>query len=190
MNKLAIRKKFRALRAAVSPDERESMALDAANIFKSHPIFQASRHIACYCAYGQEFQTMSIIDAIWAAGKVCYLPALADSKTLNFVQYNQDDELQPNQHLIPEPVSNQHVIHPEKLDLVLVPLLAFDKLGNRIGTGGGFYDRTFAFMYTQPEKSPFLLGLGYTFQECPDIQSEPWDVKLCGMLTEKYIALF
>lgn len=166
------------------------MAIAAANLLRGHLLFQESRHIACYYAYGNEFATIPMIEAIWAADKICYLPVLAESKTLHFMQYNQHDELQPNQHLIQEPVSNQHVIHPEKLDLVIVPLLAFDDHGNRVGTGGGYYDRTFAFMYTHPAKAPFLLGLGYSFQESTEIQAEPWDIKLNGVLTEKNLTLF
>lgn len=178
------------MRAAVSLDEREREAIAATNLLKLHPLFQESRHIACYYAYGHEFETRHIIEAIWAADKICYLPILTDTKTLNFMQYNQNDELQPNQHLIPEPVSNQHVIYPEKLDMVLVPLLAFDLQGNRVGTGGGYYDRTFAFMYTHPARAPFLLGLGFALQESTEIHSEPWDIKLNGILTEKNIILF
>ncbi len=113
-----------------------------------------------------------------------------DAKSLNFARYDEGDELQPNQHLVPEPVSTQHIIHPEKLDLVLLPVLAFDAMGDRLGTGGGYYDRTFAFMFAKPLKSPFLLGLGFAAQSCNDIHPEPWDVKLHGMLTEKEIILF
>lgn len=151
-------------------------------------MFKANRHIACYCAYGNEFKTTPIINAVWQARKVCYLPVLSDAKTLHFVQYNEGDELQLNQHQIPEPVHGCH-IHPEKLDLVIVPLIAFDLVGNRIGTGGGYYDRTFAFMFSQPRNSPFLLGLGYAAQFCDEIHPDAWDIRLNGILTESELTI-
>jgi 5-formyltetrahydrofolate cyclo-ligase len=155
-----------------------------------HPIFESSRHIACYYAHGSEFDTQPIMNAIWQAEKICYLPVMTDAKALRFSQYNQGDELQSNQHMILEPVSKQHMIRPEKLDLVLVPLLAFDFSGGRVGTGGGYYDRTFAFLFTRPDKAPTMLGVGYAMQVCDEIQAEPWDVKLNGVLTEQELIVF
>lgn len=118
------------------------------------------------------------------------MPVLTDVKSLHFVQFDAGDELQPNQHRIPEPVNHQHTIQPEKLDLVITPLVAFDLHGSRLGTGGGYYDRTFAFMYTHPAKAPFLLGLGFAIQQCDAIPAEPWDIKLNGVLTESNLSIF
>ena len=130
------------------------------------------------------------MQAIWQADKICYLPILTDTKVLQFIRYNRDDELQPNQHFIPEPVNRQQTIHPEKLDLVIMPLIAFDPCGNRIGTGGGYYDRTFAFLFNHPTVAPFMLGLAFQLQKCPEIYPEPWDIKLNGVLTESEFITF
>lgn len=130
------------------------------------------------------------MEMIWQAGKICYLPTLTDTKSLHFIQHNAGDELQPNQHMIPEPVDHHHIIQPEKLDLVITPLVAFDLQGDRLGSGGGYYDRTFAFMYTQPAKAPFLLGLGFAIQQSDAIPAEPWDIKLNGILTESRLTIF
>lgn len=131
------------------------------------------------------------MESIWQAGKICYLPVLTDTQSLQFVRYDRDDELQLNQHLIPEPVNRHQIIHAEKLDIVLTPLLAFDREGNRIGTGGGYYDRTFAFLFNHPETAPFMLGLGYACQELSEIiQAESWDIKLNGILTEAELTKF
>ncbi len=170
---------------------RQECARSAAQLLAKHPLFQVSRHIACYHAYKDEFQTQPIIEAIWQAGKICYLPVLADAKSLQFVRYNRDDELQLNQHLIPEPVQRQQLIHADKLDLVITPLVAFDREGNRIGTGGGYYDRSFAFLFNHPDKAPFMLGLAYDIQKYPDIiHAESWDIKLNGILTETVLTEF
>lgn len=135
-------------------------------------------------------ETNLIIDAVWKAGKICYLPVLTSDKTLHFARYQRDDELQINQYHIPEPVGRQHFIPAEKLDLVLTPLVAFDRVGNRIGTGGGYYDRTFAFLFNKPEIVPYMLGVAYQLQECNEIQPEPWDIKLNGVLTENGVIGF
>lgn len=174
----------------MAPEIRDQSAQSAAELLRQHALFQQSRHIACYIAYGSEFLTRPLIETIWQEGKICYLPVLTDTKSLQFVQYNAGDELQPNQHFIPEPVNHQHSIQPEKLDLVITPLVAFDLQGNRLGTGGGYYDRTFAFMYTHPVKAPFLLGLGFDMQQSDAIPSEPWDIKLNGVLTETRVFIF
>lgn len=170
--------------------QREDAARLAANLLQEHPLFKAARHIACYYACGDEFQTHPLIETIWQAEKICYLPVLSDAKTLQFRQYDKNDELQDNQYSIPEPVSTRHAVHAEKLDLVLMPLVAYDGKGGRIGTGGGYYDRTFAFMFTHQEKIPTLLGVGYAAQYCNDIQPEPWDIGLNGVLTEQELTLF
>jgi len=191
LNKLVLRKKYRELRADIKENIRHESAVAAAQLLAKHPLFQISRHIACYHSYKDEFQTGPIMEAIWQAGKICYLPVLADAKSLQFVRYNHEDELQLNQHLIPEPVNRQQIIHAEKLDLVLTPLVAFDREGNRIGTGGGYYDRSFAFLFNHPDKAPFMLGLAYQVQEYLEkIQAEPWDIKLNGILTESELTEF
>ncbi len=127
---------------------------------------------------------------IWEAEKICYLPVLTDARTLQFGQYCAGDALQPNQYGIPEPFNTQHSIQSERLDLVITPLVAFDMHGSRLGTGGGYYDRTFAFINTHPAKAPFLLGLAFSIQCCESIPTEPWDVKLNGVLTESTLSLF
>lgn len=170
-------------------DQRREAAHAAALHLQNHPLFHASRHIACYYTCGAEFQTLPLMEAIWAADKICYLPSLSDNKTLQFHQYKKNDELQLNQYSIPEPV-NTLIIHPEKLDLVLLPMVAFDHQGHRVGTGGGYYDRTFAFMFTHPAKAPILIGVGYEAQFCDHIKPEPWDISIKGVLTEKALSLF
>lgn len=153
-------------------------------------IFTQSRHIACYHAFKSEFATQPIIEAIWQAEKVCYLPVLTESKSLKFVRYDQHDELQPNQYAIPEPVNLDVTVSPDKLDLVILPLVAFDSTGMRLGTGGGYYDRTFAFLHTKQGHVPFMLGLAYSSQQAESISAEPWDINMDAVLTEKALLTF
>lgn len=187
---MTLRKTYREQRAALNSLYRAQSALAASHLLYEHELFQKSRHIACYIAFQQEFSTLPLMELIWSAGKICYLPVLSEAKTLQFVQHNAGDELALNQYGILEPQSQHHSIAPEKLDLVIMPLVAFDLKGNRLGTGGGYYDRTFAFLSSHPSPAPFLLGLGFDSQQCEQIEMEPWDVKLNGMLTESHLIKF
>lgn len=166
------------------------LANAARDMLIKEEIFKQSRHIACYYAFKSEFATQPIMEAIWQAEKVCYLPVLTESKALKFVRYDQRDELQPNQYAIPEPVNMEVTVSPDKLDLVILPLVAFDSSGMRLGTGGGYYDRTFAFLQTRQEHKPFMLGLAYASQQAESISAEAWDIKMDAVLTEKALLTF
>lgn len=168
---------------------RGESAARAADFFSQHPIFQASQHIACYLPSDEEFDCIPLIEKIWQAEKNCYLPIITEENSLAFAHYRRNDVLSLNRYKILEPT------HPDRfpaqdLDLVIVPLVAFDGQGNRLGMGAGFYDRTFSFRLNHSSKHPLLIGLGYQFQKVAEIKSDPWDVNLDGVLTEAEIVLF
>jgi 5-formyltetrahydrofolate cyclo-ligase len=169
---------------------RDKAALAAAKWLTASEVFQKSEHIACYFPRGMEFNTIPIIHAIWAAKKKCYLPLLPndDSKILNFTDYDATDNLTLNQYQIFEPDSTEFFSAPE-LDLVLMPVIGYDKNGNRLGSGGGYYDRTFAFVKNS-ETRPLILGVAYAFQYIAELPRDEWDVLLDGVLTEKELMLF
>jgi len=104
---------------------------------------------------------------------------------MEFAMYHDGDPLSLNRYQILEPHSQPFLI--EKLDIVLLPLVAFDEMGNRLGRGGGYYDRTF---FAHAQGKPFLLGLGYEEQGTRQLPNDPWDVKLDGVLTEHRLILF
>lgn len=180
---------MREKRRAISSDDREQAAQAAARLFEQHPIFQESRHIACYIAFNSEFDAAPIIDTIWQAQKMCYLPIITASQSLEFVRYKPHDELQKNKLSILEPVDLLHKIQADKLDLVVAPLVGFANDGTRLGAGGGYYDRTFAFK-NDVSDAPNIYGLAFSTQECDEIESEKWDIKLNGIITEKEIKTF
>jgi 5-formyltetrahydrofolate cyclo-ligase len=128
----------------------------------------------------------TLIKLIWQQNKCCYLPILTKEKTLLFVRYSPGDELEPNRYGIPEPVNKIQQIAPQALDLVILPLLAFDNAGHRLGTGGGYYDRTFAFLNQNKKnniKCPLLLGLAYASQQAIALPVDAWDIPLKACLT-------
>lgn len=159
------------------------------------PVFKASQCIACYLPIADEFDTTAIIEAIWQAKKNCYLPVLCDEKYnyLQFVKYDNGNALRRNKYKILEPFDTSKKIPAQELDLVITPLLAFDLHGDRLGAGGGYYDRTFAFLHDEDlknKKTPFMLGLGFATQQSESLPKEEWDVKLNGVLTEKNGVIF
>ena len=109
---------------------------------------------------------------------------LTEARSLCFVRYDEGDALELNPYSILEPQNTARKIAEDHLEVVIMPLVAFDLLGNRLGTGGGYYDRTFAFLCANPSKKPLMIGLAYMAQQAENIPTDPWDIKLDGVLTE------
>jgi 5-formyltetrahydrofolate cyclo-ligase len=105
--------------------------------------------VAGYWAVGGELPLHVALAALVARGQNYHLPVLTHGRTLRFAPWRQGVALQPNRYGIPEPqCAPAELLAPQALDLVLVPLIGFDRRGHRVGTGGGYYDRTFAFLKT------------------------------------------
>lgn len=189
--KSQIRQIMRAKRAKLSLAQQQQAAAQVATKIIQSQIFKTSQNIACYMAKGAELNVQPIITEVWHSNKHCYLPIVRFDKSgfLHFVEYLADDKLIPNRFGILEPkLQQEKLISARDLDLVIVPLIAFDLQGNRIGTGGGYYDHTFAFLNDEPDlKKPLLLGVAYACQQLPQIDSQPWDVKMQRVMTEKEI---
>lgn len=184
-----LRKHFRTLRSHIHESVRRQSAQSAAIIFAEHPVFSQSEQVAIYLPVKDEFDSYCMIERIWQANKNCYLPVLSDVNTMRFHRYHSQDRLQLNRYAIPEPV-NTVEISPEQLDLVILPLLAFDSLGHRLGAGGGYYDRTFQFLHQQSINKPMLIGLAYASQQADLLPADIWDIRLDGVVTEKELLLF
>lgn len=156
------------------------------------PFFLRSKHIAFYLPVNGELNPLPILERAWEMQKICYLPILHPLKhnRLYFIAYYPNDTLVANYYDILEPEFNTNKIIPAwALDLVFVPLVGFDQNNNRLGMGGGFYDRTFAFCHDGDKNTPFLAGLGYELQHLPQIKTEAWDIALDAVITEKNIII-
>jgi 5-formyltetrahydrofolate cyclo-ligase len=186
ISKQTLRETWRNWRATIPSDERERAANRAAAHLNLDSHFQASQHIACYFSFKDEFPSWPIINCIWEANKICYLPVIQEgSATLLFTTYQKNDELLINRYGILEPI-NPAVLPPNNLDMIIMPLLAIDLTGHRLGSGGGYYDRTLANI-NQHTKKPLLMGLGYAAQIIGQVPHDPWDVRLDGVVTENKV---
>ncbi|MGB5063604.1 MAG: 5-formyltetrahydrofolate cyclo-ligase [Candidatus Competibacter sp.] len=189
-----LRRQLRALRCGLSPAARQQAALVAARRLESWLPARAVR-IAGYWACDGELDPWPVLERALAEGRQVFLPVLAGvpPRSLQFAPYRPGTPLRRNRFDIPEPeVDPAEWLQPMDLDLVLVPLVAFDSTGTRLGMGGGFYDRSFAFQRGGNERGrrPRLLGLGYEFQGVAELVRQPWDVPLDAVATEQALYEF
>lgn len=145
--------------------------------------FQQANTIAFYQATQGEIDMTCVWKNALAHHKKCYFPYLHQDNSLSFLPATQHTLFRPNRYGISEPdVNSADAIPLELLDVILIPLVAFDSACHRIGMGLGCYDRTL----TQPHHS-WLLGIAYEFQLQETIETEDWDITLDGVITEKKI---
>ncbi len=136
-----------------------------------------ARNIALYLAVDGEIVTQPLIEQLWLQGKNVYLPVLHPfcKGHLLFLRYLPDTPMKANKFGIFEPYLNvQNVIPLEQLDVIFTPLVAFDKQGNRLGMGGGFYDRTLQ----HPQHHFIAVGLAHQCQQVELLPIESWDIPL------------
>ncbi len=185
-----IRKQIRQARQQLSIVEQQVAALALAEQFLKLPELLNSQHIAVYLHNDGEIATAELINSLWQLGKSVYLPVLHPftSGYLLFQRYQPNTMLASNKYGIAEPIlSCKDIKVVAELDLILTPLVAFDAQGQRMGMGGGFYDRTFA---KQPLAQQRLIGLAHDCQKVANIPTAAWDVPLPMVLTPSAVYRF
>ncbi|MBI3773434.1 MAG: 5-formyltetrahydrofolate cyclo-ligase [Gammaproteobacteria bacterium] len=184
-----IRKRIRAQRRQLSPQQRRAAAVAIATRLRQTAIFFRSRRIAGFIANDGEPDLTPLMHYAWTLGKDWHLPVIGLPSThqLWFAPYDGDNSLHLNRFGIPEPaVSIAKTTRPWGLDLILLPLVAFDQHGNRLGMGKGYYDRTLQYLLQRQHwHKPRLIGVAYEFQKLKSITAESWDVPLDGIVTER-----
>lgn len=181
-----MRRRLRALRTQLPARERASAAAALVRSLERLPEFLIDGRIAGYWAVHGEMPLHAVYASLRARGQGYFLPVLGNERTLRFAQWQAGAALRNNRYAIPEPdVPATVQVRPDTLDLVLVPLLGFDRRGSRLGNGGGWYDRSFAFLRDAKRPTrPVLVGIGYHFQEIAELAPEPWDVRLDFVATD------
>ena len=190
-----LRKQMRKRRRMLSDSERRLKAEKLARLISTSRIFQKSRNIAFYLANDGEIDLRPLIKLAWKRKKHCYLPVLGlgHSHSLWFLPYTSATPLYLNSFGIREPRHRRHTrqFKVQSLDLVLMPLVAFDDQGNRLGMGGGFYDRTLAFLHHRRQwRKPHLIGTAFSFQKVTPLETRVWDVPMEGVATDEELLLF
>ena len=174
-----LRAELRARRHAL--DARARMAAGQAIADLLRP--SLSGRVAGYWSMDAEVPLLALLSG--PCDFVYCLPVLQPGKRLRFAPWRAGDPLLQNCFGIPEPdLQPSSLIDPEELDHVLLPLIGFDASGQRLGTGGGYYDRSFAFRRGQ-RRAPRLIGIGYACQQVEALPAADWDVPLDLIATER-----
>jgi 5-formyltetrahydrofolate cyclo-ligase len=174
-------------RAALSSTQAAQMAQATARHFADHPILAFAPSCAGYIAMRSEVDVLPILAFMQRYEKPTALPRITQKDApLTFHEWRAGDALETHMLGMKEP----RVDAPEMLpNIVLVPLLAFDESGYRLGYGGGYYDRTIQALRAKA-KAPLFIGVAYSWQEVTSLPVEPHDAKLDGILTELGVSLF
>lgn len=181
-----LRERCRAARAALAASARaEASGAIVRHIAQSAP-YRAARRVAIYWPIAEEVDLRGLLAVPVAAGREFYLPRMLPARAMEFLPLGDPAELRPNDWGIPEPAPGHGTaLDPQALDLVCVPLLGFDRAGNRLGQGGGFYDRAFEFVREGHPATPVLIGVAFACQELPALDAAAWDVRLAAVATEQ-----
>lgn len=146
--------------------------------------YLASRAVALYSATGNEVATEGIHDHAVKTGKKLFYPKLGTGKDLALIRVESQEELRAGHYGILEPTGERVMTEKDREGLVVfVPGLAFDLQGNRLGRGGGWYDRVLGLL----GKGPKLVGLAYELQLIAELPAEQWDQKVHFIITEKRV---
>jgi len=182
-----IRTSKRRLRQQLTRLEQSTHAIGLANQVCRQQAFLNSGRIACYLANDGEIDPEYIIRTAWQLRKQVYLPVLSPFQSkLYFAPYQAGMAMQLNRFGIWEPDrSPVNWINAWQLDLMLLPLVAFDQDGNRLGMGGGFYDRSLAYRRSRTHSlRPKLIGLAHELQRERKLSANSWDIPLDMIATE------
>ncbi|STX28137.1 5-formyltetrahydrofolate cyclo-ligase [Legionella beliardensis] len=146
--------------------------------------YRYAKRIALYQAHRGEITLHHLWKTAPLQGKFCYFPVVNQEQKLLFLPATPATPFKKNRYGILEPdVDLTHAIAPKDLDLIFLPLVAFDEHGTRLGMGAGYYDRTLA----NGEDNPLLIGVAYDFQRQPFIAPQEWDVPLAAVITPNHI---
>lgn len=180
--RLALRRRHRAARRRLSASQQRWHAEAVRRFFLASPLAWRSRRIAAYLSVDGEVDLRPLLGSLQGMGKLVALPVIGRNNWMSFFAHRPEAPLTRNRFGIEEPAPGAPWINTRALDLVLAPLVAFDEQGNRLGMGGGFYDRHFGGL---PERlRPLLVGVAHEVQCADALPAAPWDVPLDGILTE------
>jgi len=180
-NKSLIRNRLNQLRANLTSVQVTLLSQQILENISKSEVFKNSECIAIYSAQKNEVDLSNLIQT----NKRFCLPVVRSDNVMTFHQYDKNTVLSKNQYGILEP-HNALIVNADEIDLCLVPLVGFNRNGDRLGMGGGYYDRYFA-NNKNHLKPVILAGIAYDFQEDGTIVSESWDVPLDRVFTNNEV---
>lgn len=184
-SKSQLRQQLLAQRRALTPEQIQRAAGRVAARVWRLPVLARSQRLALYSPVSGELDCAPIISAAWRRGREVFLPVVVDTE-LCFAPFAPDSTLAANCFGIAEPVCNSEQWRSAReMDVIFAPLLGFDADGYRLGMGGGYYDRTLAFLAQRRHfRRPHFIGLAYEFQQINAVPHQKHDVKLEAVVTD------
>ncbi|MEL6115556.1 5-formyltetrahydrofolate cyclo-ligase [Photobacterium sp. SP02] len=180
-----LRQQVRLKRQALTPHQQEQASKAVLSRFCQLSEVRQSQHVALYLNNDGELDTEPLIEWLWHQNKNVYLPVLHPFSKghLLFLHYRPETKMHCNRYGIAEPVLDVRLVKPvHELDLICTPLVAFDEQGQRLGMGGGYYDRTLS-QWHHNGAGPRPLGLAHDCQQVRHLPAEAWDVPLPAIIT-------
>lgn len=178
-----LRKRIRQLRNSLTPEQQLSAAQILCQRLCEHPKIKAARTVSLFLSFDGEIDTSPLIQTLWQQNKSLYLPVLHPFSPghLLFLHYTPNTPMIVHPFGIQEPRLNvQSVLPLSQLDVIITPLVAFDSQGNRLGMGGGYYDRT---LKNWQQNGTYPIGIAHDCQQVDALPCEDWDIPLPEIVT-------
>ncbi|MDJ0877044.1 MAG: 5-formyltetrahydrofolate cyclo-ligase [Halieaceae bacterium] len=179
MSKRAIRADMRARRRSLSDAAQRRHALLLAGHIARSQQFRRARRVAMYWACDGEIDLAPVMRLCWRRRKQVYLPRLLPGGSMEFAELKPGKKTVRNRFGIPEPALSARKGQIYAMDLVLAPLVAFTRNGERLGMGGGYYDRALQ------RAGVCVVGVAHSCQQVEQLPRDPWDVAMKVVITEK-----
>jgi 5-formyltetrahydrofolate cyclo-ligase len=178
-----IRERTLALRQSLDPDDVRKAGLAVALRIREHAVFMLVRKVCMYASTGKEIPTWGLLKQFLEDGKTICVPDWEGWKKgsgIRLVAVGSPGDLLTEGRVVPQPrVTHEGIVPPDEIDLFIVPGVAFDQSGNRLGMGGGYFDRLLAL--SSPKAT--LLGLAYEFQVMAHLPSGSHDIPVHHVVT-------
>lgn len=190
--KQILRAQIKHQRNTLTKPFMERSALAILGHISSANIIEQANNIAFYLPHNGELSCWPLIEYALSLDKHCYVPKVFPNKKRGmwFLPYQGKDTIKAGAYGILEPTAKTcSAIRPSELDIIFMPLVAYDGDGNRLGMGGGYYDTVLG-NFKNNQLRPTLIGLAYNFQQSPSIPTEKWDQKLDAIVTPSYFRRF
>ena len=179
----SLRKEISLKRKNLSKKERLDSEKSLLQLWESVGGSYKKNKVALYWPINGEVATNALISYFFSNGSKCFLPVISNNegnKLIDFALFEEQSRLVKNRFGIPEP-NKSKIIDLNQLDIIFLPCVCFDSRGNRIGMGGGFYDKTLSYL-SKKEKTKLII-LAYDFQEVESCFPESHDIKADACLT-------
>lgn len=178
--KTAFRQELLERRRRLSPLQRQEKSRRILAELRQSPLYRQAQRLFLYLSRGEEVETDGIFLAAWQDGKETAVPKTTAEGEMFFCLVSSLEEVSIGRFGIREPMGGRaQAVFPQKGALFLVPMVGFDEKKNRMGYGGGYYDRYFA---NYPELR--RVGLAFSAQAVPSLPVETTDVPMTDILTE------